>query len=169
MRRLLAIVITLALGMVWNALAMQYRLGCQASSDHISTHLSYDIAISEDHTRPAIPDAFRRRHCYGATNSILLDVRSDDHLMGGEFETEGPVRLKVLPHGTGPIARIDNIKDFKYLYTTEPHKERVELEWTVEERRPPGLSWYDVRVLQEDGDIAWGSPFWVHLRGTNGQ
>ena len=29
------------LGMIWNALAMQYRLGFQASSDHISTHISY--------------------------------------------------------------------------------------------------------------------------------
>ena len=37
------------LGMVWNALALQYRLGFQASSDHISTHISYAIAIAEDH------------------------------------------------------------------------------------------------------------------------
>ena len=43
------------LGMVWNALAMQYRLGFQASSDHISTHISYAIALAEDPTRAVDP------------------------------------------------------------------------------------------------------------------
>ncbi len=46
------------LGMIWNALAMQYRLGFQASSDHISTHISYAIALTEDTTRPAVLSAF---------------------------------------------------------------------------------------------------------------
>jgi hypothetical protein len=155
------------LGMVWNALAMQYRLGYQASSDHISTHISYAVAIAEDRTRTAILDAFRRRHCYGATDNILLDVRSGEHLMGEEFTASGPLRLKVLAHGTGPIARVDIIKDFMYVYSTEPHTDRVELEWVDEERRPPGLSWYYVRVLQENGEIAWGSPIWVHLTASN--
>jgi hypothetical protein len=155
------------LGMVWNALAMQYRLGFQASSDHISTHISYAVALAEDRTRPAILDAFKRRHCYGATDNILLDVRSGEHIMGDEFNAEGPVRLKILAHGTGPIARVDVIKDFVYVYTTEPHSDRVEFEWTDEEHRPAGLSWYYVRVLQENGEIAWGSPFWVHLAATN--
>jgi len=155
------------LGMVWNALAMQYKLGFQASSDHISTHISYAIAIAEDRTRSAVLDAFRRRHCYGATDNILLDVRSGDHLMGDEFESDGPVRLKILAHGTRPIARVDIIKDFVYVFSTEPHKDRVELEWTDEEHRPAGLSWYYVRVLQEDGEIAWGSPFWVQERAAS--
>ena len=83
------------LGMVWNALAMQYRLGFQASSDHISTHISYAIAIAESAGREAVFDAFKQRHCYGATDNIVLDVRSGDHIMGDEFQADGPVRLKV--------------------------------------------------------------------------
>ncbi|MGC8640520.1 MAG: hypothetical protein ACP5XB_11660, partial [Isosphaeraceae bacterium] len=150
------------LGMIWNALAMQYRLGYQASSDHISTHMSYAFAIAEQPTRAAIFDAFKRRHCYAATDNIILDVRAGDHLMGDEFTASGPVRLKVLAHGTGPIKRVDVIKDFVYLYTSEPKSDRVEFEWVDEEHRRPGLSWYYVRVLQEDGQIAWGSPIWVH-------
>jgi hypothetical protein len=154
------------LGMVWNALAMQYKFGFQASSDHISTHISYAIALAEEPSRAAILDAFRRRHCYGATDNIVLDVRSGDgaHLMGDEFEADGPVRLKVLAHGTAPIARVDVIKDFVYVYSTEPHRDRVEFSWTDEEPRTPGLSWYYVRVLQEDGELAWGSPLWVRRR-----
>jgi hypothetical protein len=153
------------LGMIWNALAMQYRLGFQASSDHISTHISFAVAIAEEPTRAAIFDAFRRRHCYGATDNILLDVRSGDHLMGDEFTADGPVTLTIRAHGTAPIARVDVIKDFVYVYSAEPHAPRVEFSWTDEERRPPGLSWYYVRVLQEDGQIAWGSPMWITRRG----
>jgi hypothetical protein len=63
---------------------------------------------------------------------------------------------------------VDIIKDFIYVFSTEPHSDRVELEWTDDEHRPPGLSWYYVRVLQENGEIAWGSPIWVHLAGSSG-
>jgi hypothetical protein len=154
------------LGMVWNALAMQYRFGFQASSDHISTHISFAVAVAEDTTREAILDAFRRRHCYGATDNILLDVRSGEHLMGDEFTADGPVRLKILVHGTRPIARLDIIKDFVYAYSTEPNKPRVELQWTDSETNRAPLSWYYVRAIQDDGELAWGSPFWVHRGGT---
>ncbi|MGO9914312.1 MAG: hypothetical protein ACLQIB_06295 [Isosphaeraceae bacterium] len=154
------------LGMVWNALAMQYRLGFQASSDHISTHISYAIALAEDTTRAAVLEAFKNRHCYAATDNIVMDVRSGGHLMGDEFDARGPVQLKVLIHGTGPIARIDIIKDFKYAFSTEPHRDLVEFQWTDAERgRPAGLSWYYVRAIQEDGELAWASPIWVHTLG----
>jgi hypothetical protein len=155
------------LGMVWNALSLQYKFGFQASSDHISTHISYAIAIAEDASRGAILDAFKRRHCYGATDNILLDVRSGEHIMGDEFDADGPVRLKVLVHGTRPIARVDVIKDFVYVFSTEPKGPRVEFQWTDEESRPPGVSWYYVRAIQDDGEIAWGSPLWVNTRVGN--
>ncbi len=111
------------LGMVWNALAMQYRLGFQASSDHISTHISYAVAIAEEATRESVVDAFRRRHCYGATDNIVMDVRSGDHLMGDEFSAPlgTPITLSVMVHGTRPVARVDVIKDFVYVYSTEPN------------------------------------------------
>jgi hypothetical protein len=150
------------LGIVWNALALQYKLGFLASSDHISTHISYAIAVAEDATRPAVLDAFRRRHCYAATDNILLDVRSGDHIMGDEFTATGPVKLRIMAHGTRPIARVDIIKDFVYVYSTEPRNPRVAFEWTDGEHRPNGLSWYYVRVIQDDGEIAWASPLWVH-------
>jgi hypothetical protein len=155
------------LGMVWNALAMQYRVGFQASSDHISTHISYAVAVAENESRASVLDAFRRRHCYGATDNIVLDVRSADgaHMMGDEFDApaEGPVKLKVFVQGTRPIARVDVIKDFVYAYSTEPKTDKVSFEWTDSESRGPGLSWYYVRVIQDDGQLAWASPMWVRF------
>jgi hypothetical protein len=154
------------MGMIWNALSLQYKFGFQASSDHISTHISYAVAIAEDFSRAGILDAFRRRHCYGATDNILLDVRSGEHIMGDEFDADGPVRLKVLVHGTRPLARVDVIKDFVYVFSTEPKGPRVEFQWTDEEKRPAGTSWYYVRAIQDDGELAWGSPIWVNNRSA---
>jgi hypothetical protein len=156
------------LGMVWNALALQYKLGFQSSSDHISTHISFAVAIAERPDREAILDAFQRRHCYAATDNIVLDVRSGDHLMGDEFTTGGPVSLKVMALGTAPVKRVDIIKDFHHVYSAEPNKDRVEFTWTDEDGVNRGPSWYYVRVLQEDGEIAWGSPMWIS-RGAAAQ
>jgi hypothetical protein len=151
------------LGMVWNALASQYRVGFQASSDHISTHISYAIAVAEQATRESVLDAFRRRHCYGATDNIVMDVRSGEHMMGDEFDaaSSGGLMLNVLVHGTRPIKRVDVIKDFIYVFSTEPNRQRVEFTWTDSETRGPGLSWYYVRAIQDNGELAWASPMWV--------
>jgi hypothetical protein len=153
------------LGMVWNALASQYRFGFQASSDHISTHISYAVAVAERATRESVFEAFKNRHCYGATDNIIMDVRSGGHMMGDEFDAPAgkPVTLNVLVHGTRPIARVDVIKDFVYVFSTEPKRDRVEFEWTDGETRGPGLSWYYVRAIQDDGELAWASPMWVRF------
>jgi hypothetical protein len=88
--------------------------------------------------------------------------------MGDEFDADGPVRLKVLVHGTRPLARVDVIKDFVYVFSTEPKGPRVEFQWTDEEKRPAGTSWYYVRAIQDDGELAWGSPIWVNNRTAAG-
>jgi len=152
------------LGMVWNALAMGYRMGFQSSSDHWSTHISYAIALAEDRTRPAILDAFRQRHCYAATDDILMDVRMGEHLMGDEFvhDRRSKPTLYVRIHGTAPLARVDVIKDFVHVYSIEPKAQSVEFRWTDFDLRP-GVSWYYVRTVQTDTQVAWSSPIWVRL------
>ena len=54
-------------GFVWNAWAKGYKLGVQAASDHVSTHISYACTIAESSTREGLLDAMRKRHSYGAT------------------------------------------------------------------------------------------------------
>jgi hypothetical protein len=160
------------LGMVWNAMALGHKFGFQSSSDHWSTHISYAIAIAEEPSRTAILDAFKKRHCYGATDNIILDVRMGEHLMGDEvmLKRNGPkpptVTLTVQVHGTAPLARVDVIKDFSFVYATESSDPSIRFDWTDPDPRA-GLSWYYVRVLQTDGQIAWGSPIWVQLAAAS--
>ena len=55
-----------------------YKLSFEASSDHISTHMSYCNVLAEDATREALLEAFQKRHVYGATDNILADFRCGD-------------------------------------------------------------------------------------------
>ena len=91
-------------GFIWNALAKGYRLGFQSSSDHVSTHWSYAVVLTDDFSRQGLIDAFKKRHSYAATDNIILDVRSGDHLMGDEFTTPERPTIRIAAHGTTPIA-----------------------------------------------------------------
>jgi hypothetical protein len=74
-------------GFYWNALNKGYKLGVQASSDHISTHVSYAMILTPAVQRGEIVEQMRRRHAYAATDNIILDFQAVDtdgsaHLMG---------------------------------------------------------------------------------------
>ena len=148
-------------GFIWNALEKGYRLGFESSSDHVSTHLSYAILYAEDASRPALIDAFKKRHCYAATDNILLDVRSGDHLMGDSFATREKPGLQVVVKGTAPVARLHVVRDNKYAMTIEPNARDVTFRYADDEARPGESHYYYVRVEQADGNLAWASPIWV--------
>jgi hypothetical protein len=148
-------------GFVWNALEKGYRLGFQSSSDHISTHMSYAILFAEDASREALIDAFKRRHCYAATDNILLIVRSGEHLMGDIFQTRDRPQLVIEAHGTKPIAKLHIVRDNKYIYSIEPNEPRVRRAFTDMDAPAGKTSYYYVRVEQDDGALAWASPMWI--------
>ncbi len=148
-------------GYVWNALAKGYRLGFESSSDHRSTHISYTMAYASTPTPQGVVDALRRRHCYAATDNILLDVRCGNKIMGDEFTIQTLPSLQISVTGTGPIARVIVVKNNKIVYTAMPNTTQVDLSWTDVEGCQ-GMSYYYVRIEQADGQLAWSSPMWIH-------
>jgi hypothetical protein len=148
-------------GFINLALEMGYKMGFQASSDHISTHLSYCNVLARDLTREAILDGLKKRHVYGATDNILADVRSGDHIMGDSFTTRALPELRVKLAGTAPFAKVVVIKDNRYVYTTEPKKASVEFSWKDNSPAAGKTSYYYVRGEQADGNIVWASPMWI--------
>ena len=73
--------------------------------------------------------------------------------MGEIFRSQTPVRVSVQITGTDKIKRIDIIKNEESVYT--PHPDSTEAEFEFEDRNvSPGESYYYVRVIQENGDIA---------------
>ncbi len=156
-------------GFVWNAWAKGYKLGVQAASDHVSTHISYACTISEDSSREGLLDAMRKRHSYGATDNIVLDYRltaaGREHLQGDIVNVSGDFRLSVRVIGTEPIRQIDIIKNQEFALTRQNLGREVAFEY-ADANRSPGENYYYVRVQQVDGQLAWSSPIWVASGAT---
>ncbi len=148
-------------GFIWNAFAKGYKLGFQASSDHISTHMSYGVVLTDDVSRQGIIDAFKRRHSYAATDNIILEVRCGKHLMGDIFEVSAPPTLEIKVLGTAPVTKIAIVRDEKYIHISEPKQKDVNLTFTDRDAEPGKTNYYYVRVEQSDANLAWASPMWI--------
>ncbi len=151
-------------GFYWNALDKGYKLGVQASSDHWSTHISYACLLVEKATREGLLDAIRKRHAYAATDNIVLDFRASaggkTYMMGDSFDSATAPRLQIHVGATASIKQIDIIRDKRFVYTSRPRTRQFDFEFTDKEFAK-GTHWYYVRVMQEDGQMAWSSPVWV--------
>ena len=150
-------------GFLWKAYRKGYRLGTIASSDHHSTHISYAMVYTTQPTREAIFEGFRKRHTYGATDNIILDYRMGDHFMGEEFTASSVPPLQIHVIGTSEVASIEIIKNEEVIFTTTPNRQDVELTY-VDQDAVAGTSYYYVRVIQDDRQIAWSSPIWVNYQ-----
>jgi hypothetical protein len=148
-------------GFVNLALEKGYMLAFEASSDHVSTHISYCNLYVKDLTRESVLDAFKKRHVYAATDNILADVRSGDHVMGDAFSTASVPSLRVKLVGTAKFAKVHVIKDNAYVYSTQPGATEAQFSWVDNSAVPGKTSYYYVRGEQEDGQIVWVSPMWI--------
>ncbi len=150
-------------GFVSKALAKGYRLGFQASSDHISTHVSYACVLAEEFSRKGLVEAMKKRHTYAATDNIILDVRMGSALMGDEAKSTKP-KLGVAVLGTGPIASVEVLCNNKLVHTVRPKEagtEEMRFAWADPTPSANPVNHYYVRVLQFNGQMAWSSPIWV--------
>jgi len=155
-------------GYVWNAWAKGYKLGVQAASDHLSTHMSYACTISEDGTRKGMLDAMRKRHSYAATDNIILDYRlqtndGKEFLQGDEATVSGGFKLWVKVIGTTGIRQITIIKNQEFLHTRQKLPNETSFTFT-DNQKGRGEDFYYVRVEQNNGAVAWSSPIWVTSR-----
>jgi hypothetical protein len=150
-------------GYISNALGLGYQLGFEASSDHVSTHISFTNLWVTAPTRAGIMDAMRKRRMYGSTDNILADFRSGTHFMGESFTTSGAPVFKVRLFGTAPFQNVVLVKDGNVVYTTSG--DRV-LAFSYQDAAAVKgkTSYYYVRGLQTDGQIVWASPMWVTLQ-----
>jgi hypothetical protein len=152
-------------GFVNLALDKGYRLGFEASSDHVSTHMSYANLYVKDVTRESVLEALKKRHTYAATDEILADVESGTHMMGDEFSTADPPTLKVKLRGTSKFAKVTIIRDGKFVYSTSPNTQEVEFSWRDNQPSKDKTSYYYVRGEQDDGELVWVSPMWIKYTG----
>lgn len=150
---------------LWDALGKGLRVGVIASSDHGLTHGAYAGVYAEGRDRRAILEAIRARRTFGATDKIVMELRSGEHLMGEEIEVEEAATFHARIVGTGPIRRVDIIRDGEFVCTREPGAAADEFDIMLDV--PPGeTSYFYLRCIQEDNEMAWCSPIWVTRRAA---
>jgi hypothetical protein len=153
-------------GFINLALDKGYRLGFEASSDHVSTHLSYANLYVKDLTRESVLEALKQRHVYASTDDILADVECGTHMMGDEFSTPDPPTLKIKLRGTSKFAKVTIIRDGKFVYSTSPLTQEVEFAWRDNQPNKDKTSYYYVRGEQDNGELVWASPLWIQYTGN---
>ncbi len=150
-------------GYVTNALGKGYLLGFEASSDHISTHISFTNIWATAPTRAAILDAMKKRRLYGSTDYIVADFRSGAHFMGETFTNTGPPVFTVRLWGTAPFQEVVVVKDGSVVFSKGGDRV-MSFRWQDTAAVKGKTSYYYVRGTQTDGQIVWVSPMWVTVQ-----
>ncbi len=136
-------------------------IGVIASPDHGGGY-GKACVFAPELTREAILDGLRARRCYGTTAAkIFLDVRVDGHLMGEKLTSEPgeSVDVTIRADCPGEIDRIEVCRNNQFIYINRPDSKQAELTFT--DRQPlEGFSYYYVRLIQKNEEIAWTSPVW---------
>lgn len=134
--------------------------------------------VAPTHTREALAEALYQRSCYATTGErMIVGLYLAGIPMGKETSTAEKPGLSVNRHlsgyaaGTSKLKRVDLIRNGVILqsFTTDTYH----LEFTYDDMEPlekvcinakdkkPIFTYYYLRVMQEDGHIAWSSPIWV--------
>jgi len=146
---------------IQDAWARGIVIGVIASPDHGGGY-GKACVFAPELSRRAILDALRARHCYGTSAAkIFLDVRVNGRLMGEKIAepATAPVTVQVAARCPGEIDRVEVCRNNRFVYAKRPPGRDVEL--TFVDREPlAGRSYYYVRVIQKDEEIAWSSPVW---------
>jgi hypothetical protein len=156
-------------GYVSTALGKGYQLAFEASSDHVSTHISFTNIWVTAPTRAAILDAMQKRRMYGSTDNILADFRSGSHFMGESFSTTTQPAFTVRLWGTAPFQSVVMIKDGNVVFSTNGGRV-VSFTWQDQTAVKGKTSYYYVRGVQQaqpgqvGGQIVWVSPMWVTMQ-----
>jgi hypothetical protein len=134
--------------------------------------------IAIEQTREALYQALINRSCYATTGErIVLGFSIANASMGSELNTKSKPGLSFNRHitgfvaGTAPIKEILFIRNGKAFHTIHPKQAHHEFAFddseplskillTPSNEKPPFVYYY-VRVIQEDGHMAWSSPIWI--------
>ena len=115
---------------------------------------------ARENTREALFSALYDRCCYAATDRILLDFRVNGSRMGRELRLNGQRRIEVHAAGTAPLEQVEIVKNDQVIHGAGHGAMAATFDYTDTAEIAPN-DYYYVRVIQQDGGMAWASPVWV--------
>lgn len=128
------------------------------------------VVLAPELTRQAIFDALYQRRCYATTGEpIILDFRINQHLMGTEIHLTDAPLITVDVKGTQGLKAVEVIRSGHIFggVQIQPGERITSLSFELTDQRiiPHEQHYYYLRVLQDDGNMAWSSPIWVTYSG----
>ncbi len=133
---------------------------------HLSSSSGGLVAIlAEEWTREAVLQALRNRRVYATSGPrVVLRTALGGTPMGGTIRLEGresaSQELFVRAVGTSPVVRVDLVRSGRVVDQAESEGMLdIALQRTVSDLRAGEYVY--VRVVQEDGGVAWSSPIFV--------
>ncbi|MFQ6097766.1 MAG: hypothetical protein ACE5O2_08565, partial [Armatimonadota bacterium] len=111
-------------------------------------------------------DAMYDRRCYATTGTrIVLDFRVNGRVMGSEIVVASATDVRTIyvkASGSADLETIEIIRGGESLDIFECRGREAEVE--IEDAASiEGGTFYYVRVVQADGEMAWSSPVWVDV------
>ena len=135
--------------------------------------------ICEKYTRESMLEGLFRRSCYATTGArIIVGFYIAGHRMGSELSTTVKPGLSVNRHisgyvaGTSKLKKVEIIRNGEVIHTFQP--ENYHFDYYYDDQETPEkiaieckgkdpFIFYYLRVIQEDGNVAWSSPIWVDI------
>ena len=62
------------------------------------------------------------------------------------------------------VPQLDIVRNNEYVYTSQPGSATIEGLRYTDMTPAEGTNLYYMRLVQEDGEVAWSSPIWVNYR-----
>lgn len=148
----------------------------ESDQTQYSPGLTAIFAIEQ--TREALIQALHNRACYATTGErMVIGLFIAGSAMGTELSTKAKPGLVINRYitgyaaGTAPLKEVALIRNGEVFHTFHPKESSFEFEYddfknlgeialaSPDER--PHFVYYYMRVVQEDGHIAWSSPIWI--------
>ena len=136
--------------------------------------------LAKEHSRASLFEALQARSCYATTGErMILGLHIAGFSMGSELDTKTRPGLEFNRHitgyciGTQPLSEAILIRNGKTFRSLDIKDDTVQFEiddtdlfeeiaLEPKAERPPFIYYY-LRVVQQDGHIAWSSPIWIDL------
>ena len=158
-----------------------WRIGLVGGSDNHNARASQDTyfpwkkesrrdslmaVLAPDLTREALWNALQKRHVY-ATSGVRINMRFELNggVMGDEIKVgdcQAPKVLEIEVHGTAPLDRVEILRSNEVIHTFMPGDWDFSQTY-VDEEYSTGEDFYQLRIIQSDGNRAWSTPIWVDL------